>query len=331
MDYDLYLSNIQQFYSNLQTTHVKFLFFYANNLTQPKMKDEFKIFPRLKCFIASGETSNAWHIYQETVLKYILTNLRISKRNPVTIYNVDIVSTNPGGDTNHGDHLTFCIIRTRSDDVIVKTHMTIYRDTGNFVFDRTEYPCNFTFVPNKSMNIEDAHCERMDGSLSSETIGSSFPILQTNVVRRMCKAMLGHVSIGGRKKKKVKSIKGGNKGGAYKSISFLSDTFMGFLSDKVFRPLKEVREDLATIQVIFDENNYFGDSANDFIVCLYDFGTTSLYERSIFYIDTVIALKACYAEHVGVAVATKDEWDCLKAFKSSLPEMVRQVVGVLGT
>lgn len=316
MDYDLYLSNIQQFYSNLQTTHVHFFFFDANDLTQPKVKDELRIFPRMKSYITSGETQNAWHIYQESVLKDIVTNVHMSMKTPVTIYR---------GNTNHGDHLTFCIIRTRGDAVIVKTHMTIYKDTGNFVFDRTEYPCNFTFAPSKSMNIEDTHCEKMDGSLSSETIGSTFPILQTNVVKRMCKAMLGHVSIGGKRKKQGKVVKGGNNGGKYKSISFLSDTFIYFLNDAVFRPLKEVRDDLATIQVIFDEKNYFGEAANDFIVCLYDFGTTSLYERSIFYIDTVIALKACYADHVGIAVATKDEWDCLESFKSSLPEMVGQV------
>ena len=64
--------------------------------------------------------------------------MRISKKTPVTIYNVDIVSSSTSQkDANHGDHLTFSIVRTRTNEVIVKTHMTVYRDLAGYVFDRT--------------------------------------------------------------------------------------------------------------------------------------------------------------------------------------------------
>jgi hypothetical protein len=314
MDYDLYLSNLENFFSNLQTTSIKFVYFLASDLTQPKLKDEFKIFPGIKCFITMGETKNAWHIYQESILKYIITNMRISKTKPITIYNVDIVSTSTSKkEPNHGDHMTFSIIRTRTNDVIVKTHMTVYKDLGGFVFDRTEYPCNFTFVPSNIGYLEDSHCERIDGSLSSETVKSTFSIIQSKMITRMCKAMLGDIKTGCRKKL-IRPIMKQKGGSSYKTITFMSNKFLSFMSKTIFIPLKQIREDLLSIRIIFDENNYFGNNTNDLIIIFYDFSDG----RSMFYIDATIALKACYAESVADK-ATKEEQDSLSNFKAILP------------
>jgi len=314
MDYETYIANIEQFYKNLSKVSIQFLYFLASDLSQPKVRTEFRYMPKQKCYVVDGIQKNGWHIYQESVLKYLVTVMKTIKKKNVTIYNVKIQSK-IDGDVNHGDHLTFALLRTKHGEPIVKTHLTVYRELADtFEFDRTEYPCNFTFQPEKIMNIESTYCEKRDGTLSSETLQTTYDPSYSAIVKRFCKAMLGDTS-GGKSEylhkhrdkhyklynKSYVNLKGKRmyvqQGGGYNGVTFISDTFVSFLRTKILEPLATLRTDLATCTVIYDELNYFGDGANDFIVVMYDFGESSLQSRSIFYLESTTAFIACYADN----------------------------------
>ncbi len=328
-DYELYLNNMKIYKDNLMKTNIQFIFFLASDLSQPKMRDEFSIMKlgRNKCYIINGIQSNGWHIYKESDLKYLINIL-----NPSQICNgFDIAILNSrtiDSTANHGDHLTFNIIKRKNGDIIVKTHMTFYSDLGNFIFDRTEQSCNFTFLPNNILNLKNHYCERIDGTYLSDTIETIYTPIQQAIIDRLCKAMLGQV--GGKNKSKYYKYKNKNyklysgkkqgkyiiknnkkfyiqKGGSFHGITVNSDKFLEFLKTTIFIPLKNNCNDLATIEIIYDENNHFGSDSNKYIVICYDFGDTSLYNRNIFYLDTKKALTACYVD------------DLLKTYGDNIP------------
>ena len=289
MDYDLYQTNLKRFYNNLATTSIKYMYFLASDMKTPKVKDEFKMFSYNKGFIVEGEQSNCWHFYQHTHLRYLVSVMKVVKRKPVTVYNVQITGS---GDieTNHGDHLTFAIERQSSGNILIKSHVTEYTDTGSYIFSRSENPCNFTFNPDRIANIAETHCELKNGTYRADNICTVYDTTYQFVVKRLCQAMLG--KIGGRRKR-------GNlrSGGGYNGITFMSDQFVQFLREKLFVPLKQIRDDLLTIEVVFDESNYFHETSNNLIVVMCNFGDSSMYERSVFYIESVTAFIACYADY----------------------------------
>lgn len=326
--YQTYTRNLKNYVEGLQDTNVKFMFFYADDLSKPKLKDTFKYMPLQNSYITPGVQSNGWYIYRESVLKYIVTSVALLKSNPVPIYDMSIVGTSKKtNDVNHGDHITFVVIKTKGNDVIVKMHKTEYRDNGNFDFIRYTEDCNFTFDASNINNTNAIHCESSSGAKLSSTIGSKITKMEDQaIVAKMCRVMTGDFSGGGKKQQKRKIHYKNKKcvvhkgkrngqyvicdgkrkyiqkgGGGYKGITIFSDAFITFLSETLFKKMYSLKPDLETITVLFDEMDELGSRANDHIVMFYDF---EFGMRNIFYLESNMALAACYAH--GILTSSKD-------------------------
>jgi hypothetical protein len=229
-------------------------------------------------YIVEGMSSNYCYVYKESHVKYIVLNHTVRR-------------DDEKGDTNVGDHLTFGIVRTADDKQLFKTHRTVYSELQNYEFDRTPYPCNFVIshLPTtiskfattvRCTSLADAKGTAIDKVYARDDIA---------LVRYLCEVVLTG---------KITRMRGGRRrvGGAsvdYKGVTFLSDTFIDFLSLKMFQPLRSVRPDLDTATIFFDETACLGRDANRYIVIAYDFVDPL---RTLFYIDAVLALTACYAD-----------------------------------
>jgi hypothetical protein len=320
--YKEYKTHLENYYNSLPDTHIKYLFFFKTQLDKPKVKDVFKRMTILNkpCYMGRGIQGAGWYyIYQESVLRYLVT--AISPPDANGVYNVLIDSESPTGDVQHGDHLDFGIILSRSAGIVVKNHKTVYDlDIGAMTFSRSEVTCDFS-LKNSDLrtlaSFSQTQCERGIGKIKD-----TYDALNQRIVYKLVSGMVsGHFQGGGGKpraslptiqyegktKKLYSSQKKGNyimkggkrfydihQGGGYKGITFLSNTFIQFLSDNLFKRVAESRPDLESVQVIFDEMNELGPESNKYIVILYDFVD---YQRSVFYIDSIMALTACYVEN----------------------------------
>lgn len=318
MDYENYIQGITSYYQSLPGTQIKFLFFLASNLNQAKVRCNLRYNKRLDVFMAESHQPNTFYIYHESVIKYLVSSMTLSPSGgPSGVYDVTILGLSHTSDVNHGDHITFQVGRRRDGDVIVKCHKTMYTDDGYFQFDRSTKECNFVFKPENIANIEDSLCANL--APLSVSMGELFETHEKLIIKRLCNAMLLGAHGGGNKtllhpmimrggrlyrlrkgRRNGMFIKRGaqrkvyvQKAGAYGEITFMSDAFLDFLSQNMFTPLQQLRGDLETIQILYDEFNELGRRANEYIVIMYDF-TTML--RNIFYLETKMALIACYAE-----------------------------------
>jgi len=321
MDYTKCKTNMASWLNLLPKTNVKFLFFFAGNLDKPKVLDVVRMWEcnQKPLFVVPGFQDNYIYLYEESVLKYVVNVKEIFRTKPVTIYNATISGDN--GDTNLGNHMDFTIIRLRTGQVVAKTHYTQYRDLGGFTFDRVaDDVCNFTLDPKTigTSRFVKTKCEKVDGTHNGSCLTNVYDDWRYDVVHDLCKIVVGGTTLtGGRQRVLYKGkihdamygirggkyiVRGGGKiylkdlkqlGGAYKGVSFLSESFMTFLSETIFNRLQELRPDLVSIQVFYDEMCELHRQGNRYIVLIYDFeGNT----RNVFYIETQVALIACFAD-----------------------------------
>jgi hypothetical protein len=283
-------------------------------------------------YISRGVSDNNIYVYRESDIKYLVNIINTKETDYGIIHNVEIIGigedneNNEDENANLGDHIDFGITRRKDGNIIVKTHKTIYVDIGNFVFERDELKCNFVYdkmkldsFTNFSMNTK---CQNIDYSYTRETIDSTYQNQNQdpNIIYTLCKVLEGtyinggtsidkknYIMYGGKRylirkgkrngkfiktaKRRIYLQRGGND---YKGITFMSDSFIQFLSDTVFKPLYTIRNDLVEIRVIYDELNETGRDANKHIIILYDFID---YIRNIFYLNTEKTLIACYANN----------------------------------
>jgi hypothetical protein len=329
--YKTFRDNLKNFRSNLTETSIKFIFFtgFIDELSVPKMKTVFSSWNLNgnEYYISRGVSDNNIYVYRESDIKYLVNIINTKHTNSGIIHNVDILGIgedNEDENANHGDHIDFGIIRRKDGNLVVKTHKTVYVDIGNFVFDRNEFGCNFVYdkikldsLTNFSMNTK---CQKIDYNYTGATIDSTYQNQDPNVIYTLCKVLEGtyinggaiidkknYMMYGGKRylirkgkrngqyiktaKRRIYLQKGGNN---YKGITFMSDSFIQFLSDTVFKPLYTIRNDLVEIRVIYDELNETSKDANKYIIILYDFMD---YIRNIFYLNTEKTLIACYANN----------------------------------
>lgn len=126
------IERLETYYNNLDDTNIKFLFFLADDLQRPKMKCVFKKWNvgGYTFYLTEGLQNgrNGWyvHIYEESLLKYFV---RISTPSTYGIHNVTIQEQSASGDVNHGDHITFGVVRQRvTSNALLLTHLTRYID-----------------------------------------------------------------------------------------------------------------------------------------------------------------------------------------------------------
>jgi hypothetical protein len=235
MSFTTYLQNMTLFLNKITMSKINFLYFHANDLSKPKVKDTFRTFNvnTVPCYIIPG-----FHIYKESTIKYLTKTI---SQGP-SYRNVQIVNANP---VNLGNHIDLGILNLRNQaDVVVKTHKTVYRDLGGFVFDRDAYICNFLMSQADISNVgkfEKTNCVRSDNSVcgvldnvynNSEDIAIIYHLLQV---------MVGNIRYGGRKKK----LRGG---------SIKDDAFIEFLTSNIIRPLSHYRSNIEDIRVIDDDS-----------------------------------------------------------------------------
>lgn len=241
-----------------------------------------------------------------------------------SFFDVKIIDTHKG-DVNIGNHVDFGIHGLRDGQVLIKSHYTSYTNIDNSPMLRIEDNCNFVV---RDQNFEDYNqfsriaCESREG----ETLGTMSKVYTTHhdrlVMFHLCGIVLGRKKQGGGVKKKYKSHKGrqyliryGKRGGeyiqvkgsklyrrqqggasnkTYEGVTFMSETFIKFLTETIIQRVGMFREDLISATVIFDENDELVSRGNDNIIIIYDFDNA---KSNIFYLDTILLLTACYANN----------------------------------
>ena len=264
-----YIQNMTAYINKLPLNpSISFLFFYANDLNNPKIRNVFKSFDvgTTKCYIINGNTANNYYIYYESTINYIVNVISSSVNNQnAIIYDVDIIGH--GGTVNHGDHIDFGIIRNRVGNIILKTHKTKYTDIGNFVFDRSIESCNFTFDIAKLNNFNTIGCDNVDGTPCNYNISNIYNTLDKSIINHICNVMI--IQHGGSRKKQ----RGGN---------ILSNDFIKFIRDIYLVPIYDALPNLESISI------FYSSSKN--IVMLLDFIE---FTSKIIVINGVNAFKAC--------------------------------------
>jgi len=316
--YGAFTKNLGAFLDGLPESSVRFLYF-GNDMSKPLIKDTFKEWtpPQTQPFYLLGGTSaNYCYIYR--------------KAEVVGVYK--------------GDHVTFGIVAGRNDAVYIKTHITTYTEdvlnVAQYIKSRSE--CNFTFDRANLATIAQfsasTQCENVKfaavslGAFYAPQTFSDAPM----VIYLLCCAVAGIV-FGGRRprrtktapviqgrrggrytvvagrKKYIKVTRAATKGGAiagYKGITFMTDAFVDFLSRHMLQAVKQARPGLLSASVMLDE------LLNTNILLAYDFeGDT----RNLFYIDSVMALTACYASTAPAPLAA--ETVCLERFMAMAVRM----------
>ncbi len=297
---------LKSFYDLLPDTSIKFLFFSADDMTKPKIKTNFKKWSFDKTVhyltksIHCGPYQWGLYVYRKTDIKYFVTGASTMTFTPNATNDVMIVKKSKDGDVNHGDHLTFLLFRQRTkENCLVKTHLTKYQEgdldtIARFDFERDVKHCNFIMKKTecldmlKSLNtFKEMSCER--GEINPSKV---FQKDKKRLVAlyNLCKQVFQIIpQVAGNRKTSKKPFQ---KGGFYKDITFMSDTFIRFLTIRVFQKVKTKEPLLENIQVFFDEQNELGPKTNHYIIVVYDFHDY----RNVFYLDTTETFVSCYVE-----------------------------------
>jgi hypothetical protein len=239
-----YIQNMTAYINKLPlNSSISFLFFYANDLNNPKIRNVFKYFDvgNTTCYIINGNTANNYYIYYESTINYIVNIISSSVTNQnAIIYDVDIIGHGNNTNVNHGDHIDFGIIRNRAGNTIIKTHKTIYTDIGNFVFDRSIQSCNFIFDIAKLNNFNNIGCDNVDGTPCNYNISNIYNTVDKSIINHICNTMI--IKHGGSRKKQ----RGGN---------ILSDDFIKFIRDIYLAPIYAALPNLESISIFYSSSN----------------------------------------------------------------------------
>lgn len=298
---------LRTFLSTLKRSNIRFRYFtrdmstpqIAENLLEWKINDEL-------CYIVNGITEPWSYTYSKSSLKNIIVNS--TTHSNVEEYNSEIKII--GGNINQGDHITIGAVKHKSDpNLWMYTHKTIYNETDDpNIWVRSIIECNF--ILSNSIVEDSSKCYN-----SSENFGYKYASdpLAKEIIINMNKIYCN-----------TYQIKGGHNVIIYKNTGW-SDEFMSFLYRYIILPVKNLRNDLENIIVLYDELSELDENgnANKHIVFIYEFRDI----RSVFYIDTLKALTAYYA-YINQTTAiniTVDESRCLLDFFKSV-ELPRQMI-----
>jgi hypothetical protein len=234
MDYDLYSENLKRFYFQLPKTSIRFLLFYADDLSSPKVNDVFRVFPRSKFLIVKDVIEKGWQLYSEQDVRYLMETLECN--NMPEYFSFSIV--------NHKNIIKLRLILTQFEESI---------DDGDFY----RFDCSHTFVfnPNAINEIENTKCVRWDGTELDYTMSCIYPQPYPYIMKHWCKAMLDTI---------------GNAQANDNSYIAHGESLI-----QHFTEMKQAREDLLTITVMYDEQK------PNRVVVLYDYGEASFHSRSI--------------------------------------------------
>lgn len=242
MNYDTYIKTITAYTNKIPLSTIDFLYFHANDLTKPKIRDTFRKFDLngIPHYILNGFNKNFWYVYKESTIKYLV---RVISSTPI-FSEVQIINANPSYTVNHGDHIDFGLINLKSNDIVVKTHKTIYVDIGGFTFDRSAPECNFVLKNANTTtlsNFEKTNCVKPDNTVCN-VMNKLYNNDDIAIIFHLIQVMTGIITIGGRRK----VLKGG---------SIWDDEFHKYLQDNIIIPLSPYHTFIQDIKV-FDDKMY---------------------------------------------------------------------------
>lgn len=366
MDYESCLKRLQYFVNGLSETHVKILYFLKSDLKHPKLKTRFRkwVVDGSNCFVMPGKDPNFVYVYSHTEAKKLVTVVPdlnsgsfTSQPAPIQhVYNVK-VTNHEDGDTLVGDHVDFSISGVRkTGKVVVRSHLTYYDDLEKEEVKRNDLPCNFyldTVVLKNITTFGSINCiGKNDVPLGTVPKRVYQDKTYLNVVFELCQIVAGlqsggramvtykenryvintgkrggsYIDVGNRKVYLKRPLQGGaNNTIEYKGVTFMSDAFVSFISEYIISKVGRLRHDLECAHVFFDEANEIVHNGNHHIVIVYDFEED---KRSVFYVNTITALTACYADNRlnSKQEITPHERRCVEAFKNDIIQGKRPLV-----
>jgi hypothetical protein len=132
------------------------------------------------------------------------------------------------------------------------------------------------------------------------------------------------VTPGGAKKGKSGKQRGGVSTFQYKGIKAFSEYFLAFIMDTLLTRVAQLRDDLESVTLIYDEINELGAGNHKHFIVMYDFdadGTDDFVKRNVFSVNTKQALMACFVHahgQSGVTLAEKKAYDAFMGLAGSL-------------
>lgn len=247
--YEECFGNLKSFINSLTYTDINYVFFHANDLMKPRIKSKFRQWSKNndKYYILQGVQQNTVYVYTEKHIKEIVKNQI----------------------TNQGDYLEFQIYKTNNGGVLVKTHFIQFQDILDNTYSRDNPKCNFTLSDDKVRNrtfdefINLNTCDDVNGhALLRINENSEYPDYVKQCVFALSKVLINETY------EIEKSIKESN-------IKLMTDEYIKFLTQRIFIDIVDVRKDLQTITVIYE-------NGNQHICIIYDFEDST---RNILYFD----------------------------------------------
>jgi hypothetical protein len=254
--FDFFVGNMTMYINKLPLSSVKFMYFNATDLQNPKIQEKFKTFTigNDSYYICNGNQSmngryaRFWYVYKQSHIKYLFTQN-------------SLIRNNASGNIHHGDHVDFSLLRLRNSDTVIKTHKTTYTELAPNVFARTAPECNFlhsTLDTSSLVNFTNStKCIRLDNTICG-TLKQQHKAEDIEVIYHLLQVM--QTTHGGRKSRKKQS--GGD---------IFETEFKTFL----YNNLLKNRENILEVRVM-------EDNTESNIVVLIDYEG---HLREIYYID----------------------------------------------
>jgi hypothetical protein len=349
---------LDAFIERLPRSAIKFYFFTKNKLDTPEIASdlsEWKVGGKT-CYINNGATSSWSYTYTASSL----TSLFINSTTQTDISPYERPQQSSLQDGGHGtgeiieqgDHITIGA-RTYSQDsnVYMLTHKTFYKELLPTTWEREEINCKL--VMRGTLQDTDK-CYEMNKPLDKcDTFGKKYesdPFAMT-IIKEMERVYCGtaggtkeyviyqghrYLVRTGRKRGRYIQLRDGSKiynpkvlrkqqGGnpppiEYEGVRF-TEQFVQFLCRYVIAPVKEQREDLESITILYDELSQLGNGSNEHIAIIYDFRWPN---SNVFYLHALTAFTAYHVSVVGEAAATSAEIQTFNTFKVAI-EPMRQI------
>ena len=304
MDLPSHKRNLIAFVNSLPSTEIRFMYINASTNTVD-IKTQFHVYQinKRKYYVIFSNCNDGVYVFKESKVKYLLESFSIKNGDPIILSDIKFQDKvyrrnailGDKYDVNHGDHMTFTLIGTKTPPrTVVKAHFTHYDHMVNdFTFSRFFEECNFT-LPESLDNFGKIHCENKKGiAIRKKTIETEFPAkTKREIVKDLCVQMQ-------KSDHKIRSMAGGTRK-VYKTIDFMSEQLSRFIIDTLFGKCFPHFEFI----MLYDEGNWISD---DHIVVL---ASDDEGNRSVIYIDPYRCMKACFA-HNNKATANKLEKTCL--------------------
>jgi hypothetical protein len=133
------------------------------------------------------------------------------------------------------------------------------------------YMLNPVYFTSFNKFVTDTPFTTKTGDLPGLRIDKVYNDLHTcKVIYTLCDVALNATAlVGGFKRKTNRKQKGGGED-IYDKVSFDTDEFIIFLKNTLFVRVANIKEDLETIQVIYDEKNELNKNGNENILVIYD-------------------------------------------------------------